>query len=174
MSYRDDVIKILDECDNDTSVAAGAIYEGPKEIALYVIMLGLETIKSKRRRTRRRELREEIKPQFKAGKTTGSVTFTAKTKERIKRNHSINLFGDDGWQIGGLNLGDMTKEQLLAQAANEQSSAKGSLRNAQFYTALAEPLAPGQTARTYWKSETARKMKGEIWKSTEGHRPDLV
>lgn len=173
MSYRDDVIKTLTDADNNIGNAAAVIYDGPKKIALYVIQLGLETLKAKKRRQRRRELRAELRPQFTAGRTTGSIVLSKASKERLVKQ-TKELFGDDGWQIGDLNLGDFTKEQLLAQAVAERSSAKGSIRNAQFYEALAEPLQPGQTARTYWKSETAHKIKSEIWKDTEGHRPALV
>jgi hypothetical protein len=171
-SYRDEVIKTLAEADS-ISAAAEAIHSGPKKIALYVIALGLETLRAKKRRQRRRELRSEIAPQYTKGRTTGSVVLTAASKKRLVKR-TKELFGDDGWQIGDLNLGDFTKEALLSQAAAERASAKGSIRNAQFYEALAEPLQPGQTCRTYWKSETAHKIKSGIWKETEDHRPALV
>lgn len=171
-SYRDEAIRVLEECDQNIADAANAIYAGPAKIALYVIQLGLETLKSKQRRNRRRELRTEVKPQFRQGRSTGSVILTKASKERLLKR-TKELFGENGWMIGDLNLGDLTKEGLLAQAVAERASAKGSLRNAQFYEALAEPLQPGQLAREYWKSETAHKIKRDIWKGTEDRNPDL-
>jgi len=171
MTNRENVLRVIDESDN-LAEAAITIYKGPKAIAVYAIQLGLETVKSKRRRVRRRELRAEVRPQFKAGRTTGSVVLTAAAKDRLVRN-TRDLFGDDGWMIGDLNLGNMTKEQLVAQAEQEKSSAKGSLRNAQFYAALAEPLAPGQRARDYWKPADARRIKSGVWRDTEAARPSL-
>jgi hypothetical protein len=173
MSNRDYVLKILEEVDGDISEAATVIYKGPKQIAFYVITLGLEWMKSKQRRERRRELRTEVKPQFTPGPVTGSYVLTKSAKKRILR-HTQELFGDNGWKIGDLNLGEFTKEQLLAQASAERASAKGSIRNAQFYEALAQPLQPGQMAKDYWKSETAHKIKSGIWNQTEDSRPDLV
>ena len=172
MNYQEDVQRILNETANIND-AAVAIYSGPDRLAIYVITIGLEALKSRKRRERRRELRTELQPQFKSGRTTGSVVFTEKTKKTLLKK-TVNLFGDDGWQIGDLNLGDFSKEQLLAQAIAEENSAKGSLRNAKFYRALAEPLQPGQLARDYWKPETAYRIKGEIWKGSSEKRPDLV
>ena|SRR5271166_5888394 len=172
MSYRDEVLKVLSQHENIAD-AAEEIYGGPKVIAIYAIQIGLERLKAKKRRERRRELKTEIRPQFTAGKTTGSIVLTKASKERLLKQ-TQQLFGDDGWKIGDLNLGEFTKEQLFAQATAERSAAKGSIRNAQFYEALAEPLQPGQKARDYWKSETAHKIKLGIWKETEPRRPDLV
>jgi hypothetical protein len=173
MSYRDDVLKTLEDCSGVILDATERVYSGPKKIATYVISIGLECIKSKKRRERRQELKKELKPVLVKGKVTGSVIFSKASKTRLLKA-TQELFGDDGWMIGEINLGDFTKEQLLLQAAKERDSAKGSLRNAQFYEALAEPLQAGQFARDYWKSETAHKIKQEIWKDTEARRPDLV
>ena len=172
MSIRDEVLKVIDEAD-DVASAAVTIYNGPETISMYVIHIGLETIKAQKRRSRRRELRTEVSPQYVRGRTTGSVVLSKESKKRLLR-HTQELFGDEGWMIGELNLGSMTKEGLLSQAASERASAHGSLRNAQFYEALAEPLQPGQMAKDYWKSETAHKIKRGIWKDTEGQRPALV
>lgn len=175
MSYRDEALKTIEAAGGVIADAAALVYRGPKMVAMYVLMVGLETIKSKKRRERRRELKREIQPVLVKGRVTGSVrpVFTPAAKARLLRA-TQELFGDDGWMIGDLNLGDFTKEQLVAQAVKERESAKGSIRNANFYEALAEPLQPGQLARDYWKSETAHKIKERIWKDTEGRSPDLV
>ena len=91
MSYRDDVLKTLESVGGDLANAAEAIYSGPKEIALYVIRLGLEKIKSGKRRERRRELRTEVKPQFTAGRTTGSIVLTKASPRRFRRHLSRPL-----------------------------------------------------------------------------------
>ena len=171
MSYQKDVQDVLDDSD-DTAEAASTIYKGPRAVALYVILLGLEAFKSKYRRKRRRELKADVRPQFKAGAVTGSVVFTDATKKRLA-DRTRDLFGKDGWMIGELNLGAMTKEQLIAQASNEEASAKGLIQNARFYRALAEPLEPGQRADAYWNKSAGLKLKAGIWKDTEGQRPTL-
>ena len=134
--------------------------------------MGLDTIKANHRRDRRREFKQAIKPQFKPGPVTGSVVFTKKTKERLA-HHANELFGDKGWAIGGVWLRDMTREQLLDRAQVERKSAKGSLQNAQFYEALAQPLSPGQPVYTYWQAATAAGLRDQIWADTEGKSPRL-
>ncbi len=172
MSIQDEVQEIIEKTDT-IKEAADVIINGKRSLVVFVVMLGLEHFSAKKRRERRRQLRTEVKPQFQAGPVTGSVVLTKSAKKRLLKS-TRELFGDDGWMIGELNLGDFTKEQLIAQAVQEEAQAKGSIRNAQFYRALAEPLQPGQVARDYWKSETAHKIKQGIWKGTEDQRPDLV
>lgn len=172
-SYREEVLEVLDSVEGDLQAATELIYDGPGKVARYVIQLGLESVQAKRRRMRRREFKAEIKPQFTPGRTTGRVVLTKASKERLLRN-TQELFGDDGWMIGNLNLGEFSKEQLLAQASAERASAKGSIRNAQFYEALAEPLQPGQLVRDYWQSKDARGVKDKIWRDTEGQSPSLT
>jgi hypothetical protein len=175
MSYREEALRIIEEADGDLSSAAKTTYGKSRGLVLYVIELGLGTLKAKHRRTRRRELRATVQPQFmkKPGGVTGSVVLTPAAKKRLMQG-ARDLFGSDGWQIGELNLGSMTKEQLMAQAMNERASAKGSLRNASFYEALADPLKPGQMAHEYWKPADAHRIKREVWKDTEGSRATLT
>lgn len=84
------------------------------------------------------------------------------------------LFSKDGWNIGEINIGDFTREDLLEHAAKERKSAKGHIRNAQFYEALAEPMAAGQKVSAYWKPDKALKVREDIWKNTESKSPALV
>ena len=165
-TYRDELIYALKETDNEIVAASESILRGPPKIALYAIQLGLEAVKTKQRRRRRQELRTAVQPQFKRGITRGSFAFTAPAKKRFF-SLTQELFGEDGWMIGDLNLGDLTKEQLIAQAVSERRSAEGSIRNAQFYEALAEPLKPGQLARDYWKAGAARRVRDKLGKDPE-------
>ena len=82
-------------------------------------------------------------------------------KQRLVK-HVKELVGDDGWMIGDLYLGDMTKEQLLSQAASERRFARGSLGNAKFYETMARPLQPGQLVCEYWTSKAVKKMREDI------------
>lgn len=154
-------------------IAAEAIYAGPKPIALYVISIGIEHLKARQRATNRREIRREVQPEFKAGRTSGSVVLTPQAKKRLTAS-TQRLFGKDGWDIGDLNIGNFTKEGLLDLAAKERASAKGNIRNARFYEALAEPLKPGQIARDHWKPEAATEIKTKIMRETEGKILDFV
>lgn len=164
---------ILDSVDGDTSLAAEKVYEGSRQTALYVITVGLEQMKARHRAGRRRELRREVKPRFKSGKTTGSIELTPQCKKRLFVMTN-ELFGDDGWKIGEISLGNFTKETLLDQASKERQSASGHVRNAQFYEALAAPLQPGQLVREFWQPETATKLKQEIWDRTRNQKADLI
>lgn len=79
-----------------------------------------------------------------------------------------------GWDIGEINIGAFTREDLLAQASKERASAKGHIRSARFYEALAEPMKAGQLVRDYWKPEAAIKVKEEIWQKADPQKADLV
>lgn len=168
----EEIHKILDGVDGDIELAADAVYDGPKKILLYVLTVGLDRIKAKRRARRRNELRRSVQPQFCVGKTVGSIELTPKAKERLFKN-TRELFGNDGWKIGDISLGDFTKEDLLLQAAVERKSANGHFLNADFYEALAEPLKDGQKVKQFWKAEDANRIKREILKKGEGRRPEL-
>ena len=163
----------IEAADGDIFVAAEAIYKGAKPLAIYVITVGLDKLKARRRATNRREIRREVKPEFKQGKTYGSVVLTPQAKKRLS-DSAQRLFGKDGWDIGDLNIGYFTREDLLAQASKERASAKGHIRNARFYEALAEPMKPGQIVKDYWKPEAASKIKTDIWQKSEDKKVDLV
>ena len=77
------------------------------------------------------------------------------------------------WKIGIYSLGDMTKEQLIVQIDVEKKSAHGSLQNAQFYSALAEPLLDGQAVKDHWSPQTVKKLKERIYEDTKNKRPTL-
>ncbi len=173
MTYKEAAQAAIDAANGDIQIAAEAIYKGPKPLAVYAISVGLDKIKSRRRAANRREIRREVKPEFKAGKTFGSVVLTPQSKKRLT-DGAQRLFGKDGWDIGDLNIGYFTREDLLAQASKERASAKGHVRNARFYEALAEPMKPGQLVKDYWKPETATKVKEEIWQKTEKKTADLI
>jgi hypothetical protein len=173
MSYREEALRVLKESDGNIIDASHEIYGGPESIALYVIQIGLEKLKSQVRRDNRREIKREIQPEFVKGKVTGSVVPSKAFQKRIIKNTQRLFSNEEGWMIGDINIGMMTREQLFAQAVAERKSAKGCLQNAQFYEALAEPLQPGQRADAYWKPETATKIKRDIWKENKDRRPEL-
>lgn len=172
-NYKEAAQAAIENADGDIGAAASAIYNGSKPLALYVISVGLEHLKARRRATRRRELRAVVQPQFVPGKTVGSIVLTPQAKKRIEAN-TRDLFGKDGWNIGDINIGSLTKEDLLAQALKERGSAKGHLRNAKFYEALAEPMEPGQIVKDYWKQPSkVTAIKNDVWKTTEDRQPTL-
>jgi nucleoside diphosphate kinase len=140
---------------------------------LYVIAVGLDHLKARKRAVRRRELRRAVRPKFRAGRVTGSIELTAQSKKRLLQK-TQELFGDDGWKIGAISLGNFTKEALLSEAANERVSAKGHVRTAEFYEALAEPMQSGQLVRDYWRQESAVEVRDKIWKNSESRKAELV
>lgn len=165
---------ILDRVGGDIDLAAEEIYSGSKPLAIYLIILGLNKLRSRQRQQRRTELRREIRPQYVRGSATGSIQFSRKTKIRLFKQ-AEELLGENGWNLGEVGfLVNLTKEALLDQAWRERQSAKGHLRNAQWYEALAEPLQPGQIVRDYWNAEAAIKLKQDIWADAEGKSADLI
>jgi hypothetical protein len=161
MTYQDDAWAAIKDADNDLKKAVLSIqYDGSKPLVGYVILMGLQTIARRKRANRRRELRFNLQPEFVHRGANGSVTLTAKAKQRLL-SHAKELYGDDGWVIGSVNISNFTKEQLLAQSEAERKSAEGSLRNADFYAALAHPMQPGQTVKEYWTPEKAKRLRGD-------------
>jgi hypothetical protein len=165
-THREKLLQTLDAVDGDIRLAADIVYDGPKTLAIYAIKSALEHLKARKRATRRREIRSTAQLRVQAGRTTGSIVLTPKSKRKLLEMTQV-LFGEDGWQIGEINLGNFTKEGLLQEAAKERRSAKGHVRNAMFYEALAEPMEAGQMVKDYWEPKTATKIKKEIWKDTE-------
>jgi hypothetical protein len=52
---------------------------------------------------------------------------------------------------------------------NEKRSAQGHERNVEFYSALADPLKPGQRVSEYWRdAKVVAKIKEKIWAVEEG------
>ena len=165
-SLKDQVLILLDGV-KDYSDLAATIYKTPK-LAVYVISVGLEHLASRNRATTRRTMRNAvIKPQFsqRQGGVTGSVTISKRSQRKLEAA-ARDLFLT--WRVGSMALGEMTKEALLTEASNERASAKGHLRNAVFYEALAHPMQSGETVKAYWQSAKAVKLiRDEIWEDSE-------
>jgi hypothetical protein len=173
----DELLRIIeDDCNGNINVAASKIFNTPKhdDDSLYLISLGLARLVSKKRANRRREFKRELQPKFNIrGKKTLHYNFSAATKAKLLQQ-TQDLFGVDGWNIGKLNIGDATKEDLLKFAEKEARSAYGNLVNEKIYRALAEPLQSGQTARSHWTKEAIAEMKRRIEEEIKGKRPDLT
>jgi hypothetical protein len=162
---RDRVYAILDDVNNDTDKAIPKVrLDG--ELVNYVLRIGLDHIKATRRHKRRQELTNTVvRKEFVRGSVTGSIKLSKAYVGKLKKV-ADTLFQD--WSIGGVRLGDATKEQLRTWAADLRASAKGSLRNALFYDKLADPMKDGQTVSSYWKSPQAVKIiRDELWEETE-------
>jgi hypothetical protein len=171
MSYRDDALKIINAFDVAANAAEEILRLGNRRLTLYLVTIAVEWLKSKERREKRRNIKAEIRPQFVPGKTTGSVRLSKGTVKRLAEAGKRWL---DEYIIGTLSLGDWSKEELLAQAANERKSAHGSLRNYKFYTALADPMKDGQLVRDYWQSDAMQSLYQRVLKETETRTPELV
>lgn len=169
MSIREEAIEIINRNEN-TADAAEEILNGSRSVILYVLAIGIEAIKSKMRRHTRQSLKREIVPEYVAGRTFGSIKLSQKTIKRMEKVGD-RLWLD--WKVGLWSLGEMTKEQLLAQVESEKKSAHGSLQNAEFYRALAEPLRAGQSVKDFWSPVDAGALKEKIYKKTEAKRPYL-
>ena len=165
MSLKEDVLRIIDNS-ADLRAAAEKIYRGSKDTAIYVILVGLERISQRADAAVRRQMRRTvINPQFVKGRTYGSVK---RTRGSIRRAAAAARDLFVSYKIAGISIGLYTKEQLIEQAVKERASAKGHLRVAVWYEALAEPMANGQTVKDYWVSEEAIELiREEIWMGTE-------
>jgi hypothetical protein len=170
MSLKDKATALIGDYDNSRD-AAVAIYEGPRDLALYVLQVGVEKLGALRRRAVRTELRQELQPHYVKGKTTGSIVLSPKSKRKVIEM-SERLFTE--WQIDAtITLGNATREELLSKAQAERASSKGHIRTAMFYEAIAEPLKPGQRVMEYWRQDAALKVKRQIWRETKDARPAL-
>lgn len=169
MSLRDEAVEIINGSAT-TADAAENLLVGSRSVALYVLGIGVEAIKSKTRRSVRRTLKQEIKPEYVKGPVTGSVRLSKRSVRRMSELGD-RLWAD--WKIGVYSLGDMTREQLLAQVESEKKSAHGSLQNVQFYKALADPMGDGQLVREHWSPESVKALKKQVYESTKDKRPTL-
>lgn len=150
MSNLDD--DILDLADRYGDKAPTHIYTN-RDLALHAIHVGIETIKSRARRRARREIKHDIKPEFVSSPSSPyAVRFTKDTLKRIAARGKQLM---EDWVIGGLVLGDLTREELLRESEREQIAGAGHILNANIYAALAEPLDEGQKMRAYWTYEKA-------------------
>jgi hypothetical protein len=129
-----------------------------RELALYVIDVGVNKILALERRLVRREMKNKILPHEDIKYTErGAINFSAQTMKRVNSHHKEFM---RRWYIGGLSLGNLTKEELLAEAAKEKKAGHGHFMNASIYEILAKPLQPGQRMRDYWTEEDARRATG--------------
>ena len=162
MSQHDYVINMLQKHDNDIHTAAVDIYGGPKKIAIYVIEIALEYLKSRERALHRREIRRQI-GLAKATEERRHTGFglSSPAKKKLLAN-TQKLFGHDGWMIGAINVQDFTREGLLDEAARERRKSGGHIINAQIYETLAEPMQPGQLVREHWTLREVAKIKKSV------------
>jgi hypothetical protein len=160
--------KVLEFIEKYGEKADGHIYKD-KPLAMFVINVGIDTIKSRDRRRARREIKSDINPEFEQNPNSSSVYAVRFNKETIER---IQGYGDrlmEDWCIGGLVLGDLTKEELIEEAEREELSGRGHLINAKIYRALAEPLVSEQKMRSYWTKEKA----SEVAAASVGEQPQV-
>lgn len=169
MTIREEVIEIINNSAT-TADAAENLLNSSRSLALYALGIGVEAIKSKERRSVRRVLKQEIQPQYVKGPVTGSVRLS---KQSVRRMSELGdrLWLD--WKIGVYSLGDMSREQLLAQVESEKKSAHGSLQNVRFYKALADPMRDGQLVKEHWSPETVKALKKRVYEETKDKRPTL-
>lgn len=149
--------------------AVNAILKSNASVRQFVIKVGVEHLQSKQRAQKRRILhRETINPTFATSTTPSSVkpvNLSTKTRN-ILMKEAENLFIE--YKIGGYNLGDFTKEMLIAEAEKEQRSGQGHFLNAAFLSRLAEPMVAGQKVPDYWESPEAVKLiRRELWDKQE-------
>lgn len=169
-AIRDQVEAILEATEYDVSKAARRVYRpGNEAMIIYVLELGLHTFARKQRAETRRHLHNTViapKPVFVSGRVTGSIKPSPRQQARITKE-AQNLFTT--YPINAhLMLGDATRDELLAAAQNERAAAKGHLRKAHWFEALANELKPGQKVKERWTGpEAAQLLRDEIWSQTE-------
>jgi hypothetical protein len=149
--------KVLELLKKHTKHDAILMIQGDPVLAYDVIAIGIDKILSVHRRRQRREIKQEISPTYTI--EARAVRFSPETMQRIQ-SHTVRLVSD--WYIGGLALGDLTKEQLLAEAEKEKRAGTGHLVNARIYEILAAPLHEGQRMRTHWSEERAKAAVAEV------------
>jgi hypothetical protein len=164
-TLKDRVYAILDTVGNRTADAVRKIRSSDSELIGYVLMVGVDHLKAKRRQRKRQELKATVlKPEFVRGAVSGSIKLSRRYVGKLKKV-ADTLFQD--WTVGGVSLGDWTKEFLVEQARQGRLSAKGALFNSVFYEKLAQPMKPGQTVSEHWKSpEAVLLIRAELLEDT--------
>lgn len=153
-SFNERVLELLAKLDR---VSATNFIKGVPDLLDYVINIGFDKIEATDRRHQRRMIKSDIAPDYTI--EARAVRFTADTIKRV-HSHTIQFMKD--WYIGGVALGDLTRENLLDEAEKEKKAGTGHLVNAKIYEILAEPLLPGQKMSEHWTEEAARKAITEI------------
>lgn len=161
-SYNERILEILANHNKEETIE---FLKDEPELLLYVINVGLDKILATARRNHRRAIKFTIAPEYTV--EARAVRFSPDTIKRVHA-HSVQFLRD--WYIGGIALGDLTKEELLAEAEREKRSGTGHLVNARIYEILAEPLHPGQKMRDHWSEDEAK--RAALWASEEPHPPN--
>jgi hypothetical protein len=170
MSLRDDALAFIKKYDKPID-AAKALFSAPRALAVYVMTVGVERLRATDRRLKRRDLKAEIQPKYVPGRVTGSIVFSPGTKRKIE---SLEKRMATEWQIGKFLLFDMTREQVVAHIEQLKAAAKGTLFDVKFYSAIVEPMKPGQVVSEAWTPAAAAKLKSRIRQASEDLQPALM
>jgi hypothetical protein len=126
-----------------------------KNLAFYLIELGLNVLRGRRRRQRRLEIKAEApKPEKQAATRTNPRPFAKfSDKGKTKMSQMTNEWlGATGWHIGKRDLLDFTRGELLLEIDKEYRRGNGHLDNARWYEALVEPMKSNdQTIGDFWR-----------------------
>ncbi len=177
MSAFDDEIEELMVNNNPTKRNQDC-YKNYKSLALHFINEGFKAYEAKQRREARTHFKKEIiKPEFMAENYRPPKPIVrVKVSERTVThavNHATDMF--IGWKIGRLEIGQATKDKLLAEARNEHRAGAGHIINALIYERLAQPMNNRQTVAEYWKSpEAIRVIRDQVVNEVNGRRTGIA
>ena len=163
---RDECLEYLDDHNDDAAAAARDIVDnGTYEVRLYITIVGLMRLQAEQRRKNRRLLALRVRPQFIAnpGAPPARIPPLSRGNERRLRQQAREFFAD--WKIGTMSMAEMTKENLLEEAAKERRKSDVHLFDALLYEEMAAPMQPGQLVPDFWVSpEAVRLLRDELWR----------
>lgn len=147
---------------NCAAVTKKIMSEKDPKLIVFLVQIGVEHLASKFRAHDRRDMRRNVvEPTFVKGKRRPSI-LTPNDKVKVAQA-AKSLF--EVWKIGGIGLGEATKDKLLMAANEERLAGTGHLKNAEFYEALAAPMDDTETVADHWENENAVVLIQEkIWK----------
>ncbi len=165
--FEDKIEALLENASDLSSLARGIYKSHDEELVIHLIHVGLEKYRSQQRNAIKRKIKDTILSAEATEKPVGTSTkpafdYDPKPSIKTQRKSVENAVKAvksilQSWSIGGIILGDATKDILLHEAKNEYARGKGHVDNARFYERLALPMNNTETVKEnkHWQSDEA-------------------
>lgn len=149
-------------------IVEAVMVDGRDEVIRAFVAHGVQSIVDENRAKQRRLVKLPLPVPAAAtvapskGRAVMQLSKTAIKK--IKRTMTGALLE---WQVHGVSLGYVTKEELLAEAESDERKGNGLFSNVKFYRALAQKMQPMQKVSDAWTAQQVENLKASIWTTEE-------
>lgn len=152
-------------------IVEAIIVDGRDEVIRSVLEYGVQRIvdenRAKQRRLVKLPLPVSVATKVAARPRSGRVNVMQLSKTAIKKIKQVMTGALLEWQIHGVSLGYITKEELLAEAESDERKGLGLFSNVKFYRALAQKMQPMQKVSEAWTAQQVEDLKASIWAKEE-------